>query len=235
MQPNTWAGCKQFCDPKAATDLEGKGWTCKELGARAFGDSHAWRPCESQDPDNQYPTLASDVPGAWKTGEARARALLPTLSLKDRVALLHGQGSAWPNDRHNYAGYVNPQAWLGNPCAMPLMLNDGPQGYNHYNPALAGTSTQLPSLLSVAASFDREAARAYAAAIAAEFMQKGANVLLGPDVEVMRAPLTGRSFETITGEEPYLGAQLVRPFIQALTAQGILVTVKHWLDNNEEV
>ena len=63
----------------------------------------------------------------------------------------------------------------------------------------------------------------------------GANVLLGPDVEVMRAPLTGRSFETITGEEPYLGAQLVRPFIQALTAQGILVTVKHWLDNNEEV
>jgi len=230
-----WAGCKAFCDPNGADDMAGKGWTCAELGKRSFGDSHAWRPCPPQDPENQYPTLATDVPGAWASAEVRARALLPTLSLKDKVALLHGQGSAYPNDRHNYAGYINPQMWVGNPCAMPLMLNDGPQGYNHYNPALAGTTTQFPSLLSVAASFDPEVARAYAAAIAVEFTQKGANVLLGPDVETMRAPLTGRSFETITGEEPYLGATLVKPFVQAITAQGIIVTAKHWLNNNEEI
>jgi beta-glucosidase len=118
---------------------------------------------------------------------------------------------------------------------MPLTLNDGPQGYNHYQEALAGTSTQYPCLLAVAASFDPKVSRKYAGAIADEFVTKGANVLLGPDIEVTRVPLTGRSFETLTGEEPFLGASLVGPFVQAVQERGIIVTIKHWLDNNEEI
>ncbi|CAK0806968.1 unnamed protein product [Prorocentrum cordatum] len=118
---------------------------------------------------------------------------------------------------------------------MPLALNDGPQGYNHYQEALAGTSTQFPCLLAVAASFDPTVSEKYAGAIADEFVTKGANVLLGPDIEVARVPLTGRSFETLTGEEPFLGASLVGPYVKAVQDRGIIVTIKHWLDNNEEI
>merc|ERR550532_3394072 len=113
---------------------------------------------------------------------------------------------------------------------MPLSMNDGPQGYNMYG-ATPGTTTQFPSLLTVAASFDPEASRQYAAAIAEEFVAKGANVLLGPDVEVTRAPLCGRSFETISGEDPYLGSQLVRAYVKAVQDRGIIATVKHFLNN----
>ena len=66
-------------------------------------------------------------------------------------------------------------------------------------------------------------------------MAKGANVLLGPDVEVLRVPVSGRSFETISGEDPFLGSALVNPFVGAIQAKGIIVTVKHWLDNNQEI
>jgi len=164
------------------------------------------------------------------------------MKVKDKFAMLHGQNDKWPYHRHGYAGYINTQlslpgyqaAYSGKGGAMPLALNDGPQGYNTYG-AYPGSATQFPALLAVAASFSEQTSAMYAEAVASEFVAKGANVLLGPDVEVQRAPLTGRSFETISGEDPYLGSVLVKPFVQTIQKHGIIVTVKHWLDNNQEI
>jgi len=94
---------------------------------------------------------------------------------------------------------------------------------------------QFPALVAVAASFDPAIAKAYAGAVADEFVTKGANVLLGPDVEVTRTVMTGRCFETISGEDPFLGSKLVGPFVKAVQERGIIATVKHWLDNNQEI
>lgn len=233
QQNEYWAGCKPACDPDADTEFGGKGWMCKELGPRTPGDNHAWKPCPKE--RGQFPLLVDgDVKAAWTAAEKRAKQLLQTLEIDDKVALLNGQDGPYPNDRHGYAGYINPNFYFRNKCAMPLMLNDGPQGYNHYQDRLAGTTTQFPALLSVAASFDPEAARRYASAIADEFVQKGANVMLGPDVEIGRNGMSGRAFETLSGEDPFLGSQLVKPFVQETLKRGIIVTVKHWLDNNEE-
>merc|ERR1719423_564127 len=110
-------------------------------------------------------------------------------------------------------------------------MNDGPQGFNVYtDPSLAGTSTQFPSLLTVAASFSPAVARSYAAAIVEEFVGKGANVLLGPDLEVIRVGSTGRSFETLSGEDPHLGSELAAAFVSEIQNSGIISTIKHWLD-----
>jgi beta-glucosidase len=54
-------------------------------------------------------------------------------------------------------------------------------------------------------------------------------------VEVTRATLTGRSFETLSGEDPFLGSAMVQPFVRATQEKGIISTVKHWLDNNQEI
>lgn len=227
-QNDYWASCRPSC-------TKGNGWSCKTLGPRTPGDPHTWAPCPKAEGAEEHPLLPDgDTVAAWDAAEARAKALLSTLELDDKVALLRGQNLPWPNDRHGYAGYINPNYYFRNKCAMPLTLNDGPQGYNHYQKKLAGTTTQFPALLSVAASFDPKVAEKYAAAIAEEFVAKGANVMLGPDVEVGRNSLSGRSFETLSGEDPYLGSQLVAPFVRELVKQGIIVTVKHWLDNNEE-
>jgi beta-glucosidase len=141
-----------------------------------------------------------------------------------KVSLLKGV----PESGTGYAGFIQG----GN---VRMTMNDGPQGYNGYTKDTASKSTQFPALLSIAASFNPETSWKYAQAVAEEFTAKGSNVLLGPDVEIIRSPLSGRSFETLTGEDPYLGSELVRPFVRAVQAKGIIATVKHWLDNNEEI
>jgi len=200
---------------------------------------------KEETPAVQEAAVEANIPGSaawWGKAEWRAREYLKGMDVKDKFAMVHGQNDKWPYHRHGYAGYINTQlslpgyqaAYSGTGGALPLALNDGPQGFNTYE-AYPGTATQFPALLAVAASFSPETSRAYAQAVAEEFVAKGANVLLGPDVEVTRAALTGRSFETISGEDPYLGSVLVRPFVQEVQNHGIIVTVKHWLDNNQEI
>lgn len=171
----------------------------------------------------------------WDTAESRAKDLLKKLKLEDKVVLLHGQNEKYPNDRRAFAGLINASKAGGHHGIPALGMNDGPQGFNHYQDALAGSTTQFPCLLALAASFDPGLVWRYADAVADEFVRKGSNVLLGPDIEVSRAPLTGRSFESLSGEDPFLGSELVQPYIKAVQARGIIATVKHWIDNNQEI
>jgi len=168
---------------------------------------------------------------SWTKAEGRAKELLATLQNNDKFALLAGA-----HTESGYAGFVDTHAGGGNGDAPTLRMNDGPQGFNIYTDgSLAGTATQFPCLLAVAASFDPEVARKYSAAIVEEFVKKGSNVLLGPDLEVTRVSSTGRSFESLSGEDPVLGAELVAPFIEEIQSKGIMATIKHWLDNNQEI
>jgi beta-glucosidase len=54
----------------------------------------------------------------------------------------------------------------------------------------------------VAVAFDDELAAAYGRAVASEARGTGANVLLGPAVDIARVPLGGRLAEAM-GEDPY--------------------------------
>lgn len=103
----------------------------------------------------------------------------------------------------------------------PLKMNDGPQGFRTGNPVdmllNSGSSTQWPSSMCVASSFDTDAVMRYAEALAAEFDGKGANVLLGPGVTLAREPLNGRTWEYLSGEDPILGAVLGRAYLDGVS------------------
>jgi len=201
-----WAACMAGCAPGLHEgDEDKRPWSCERL----------WSPAAVQ--------------AGWGKSETFAWKLVSTLTNEGKMALLGGADGG-----DGYAGYVNAQSFLFKYQAA-LTMNDGPQGYNAYQDRLLGTTTQYPCLLAVAASFDTEVSRRYATAVAEEFVLKGSNVMLGPDVEVTRTMLTGRSYETISGEDPFLGATLVQPFVQAVQEKGIIATVKHWLDNNQEI
>ena len=49
-----------------------------------------------------------------------------------------------------------------------------------------------------------------------EFFGKGANVQLGPGLCVARVPHNGRNFEYLSGEDPFLGFELVRAKVSNL-------------------
>jgi beta-glucosidase len=59
--------------------------------------------------------------------------------------------------------------------------------------------------------------------------------LLAPGVNINRIPICGRNFEYIAGEDPYLAAQMVVPFIRGVQSQGVVATVKHFAANNQEI
>jgi beta-glucosidase len=74
----------------------------------------------------------------------------------------------------------------------------------------------------------------WGSAMGREFFDKGANVQLGPGVCVARIPRNGRNFEYASGEDPFLGATLVPPAVQGIQSQGVIATVKHFIDNSQE-
>src|SRR5260221_3089846 len=57
--------------------------------------------------------------------------------------------------------------------------------------------------------------------------------ILGPGMDFYRVPMGGRNFEYMTGEDPYLGAQLVPPLIIGIQAQGVWSCAKHYVCNDE--
>jgi beta-glucosidase len=67
-----------------------------------------------------------------------------------------------------------------------------------------------------------------------EFFNKGANVQLGPGVNVARVPLNGRNFEYLSGEDPFLGAHIVQPVVRGIQSQNVIANVKHYVNNNQE-
>ena len=101
-------------------------------------------------------------------------------------------------------------------------------------PGGAGTSTQMPSLLSVAATWDPSLAALFGATVAEEFTGKGANMILGPQLCVHRTPYEGRNFERLSGEDPYLGSALVGPLVTAIQSKGVIANANIFIANSQE-
>lgn len=151
---------------------------------------------------------------------ARVAQVVAAMTLDEKIQLVHGARGTL------YAGYVPAMPRL---CIPALKLHDGPGGVAD---ALAGV-TQLPAPVAVAASWDTALARAYGAVIGEEEWGKGANVNLGPTVNIVRDPRWGRAFEAY-GEDPYLAGELAAAEIQGVQGQGVLAQVKHWVAYNQE-
>lgn len=156
--------------------------------------------------------------------DARARRILARMTRAERITLLHGTGKVEP--------YVGNTAAIERVGVPALTLNDGPQGFRVDK--YPGTSTQWPSALTVAATWDAASVEAWGRAMGQEFRAKGANVFLGPGLNVARVPHGGRNFEYLSGEDPYLGAALVGPLVRGVQSQRVVACAKHWVLNNQE-
>jgi beta-glucosidase len=171
-----------------------------------------------------------NVWSAFGVSDPRARAthLVGNMTLAEKVRLLSGAG---PDETvaSGYVGLVRGVPRLGIP---DLRMQDGPEGFRAMDSP--GTTTQWPSGLTVARAWSRSLMAEWGAAMGSEFAEKGANVAFGPGVNVARIANGGRSFEYVSGEDPFLGHQLVQPLVRGVQANGIIANVKHFIDNNQE-
>ena len=59
-------------------------------------------------------------------------------------------------------------------------------------------------------------------------------MVLGPGMNLMRIGVNGRDFEYMSGEDPYLSAELVGPMVKGMQSNKIIATMKHFANNERE-
>ncbi|HZI32197.1 MAG TPA: glycoside hydrolase family 3 C-terminal domain-containing protein, partial [Candidatus Binatia bacterium] len=156
--------------------------------------------------------------------DARARKVVAQMTLDEKIAQLHGI-----RDKDNYR-VVPGLPRLGIP-ALPLC--NGPAGAGPAGPGHEGKATALPAPISLAATWDREAAHTYGDICGSESADLGNVLLESPDVNIARTPHGGRTFESF-GEDPYLAGQIAAANIQGIQSCGVIANVKHFVANNQE-
>ncbi len=153
--------------------------------------------------------------------EARVNLILSQMTLAQKLSYIGGTGffDLKPIPVPNLNVAVNPQ----------IYQTDGPLGVRRNEPSI-----RFPSGLLLAATWNRDVARDQGISMGRDTRARGYFSILGPGMDFYRVPMGGRNFEYMTGEDPYLGAQLVPPVIQGIQAQGVWSCAKHYACNDEE-
>ena len=147
--------------------------------------------------------------------DSRVEALLARMTLDEKIELIGGVDGF----------YTNALPDLNLPR---LRMADGPMGVRNFGPA-----TAMPGGINLAATWDPALARAVGEQIGRDARAKGVNFLLGPGVNIYRAPMNGRNFEYF-GEDPYLASRTAVGYIDGVQSQGLSATIKHFMGNNSE-
>jgi beta-glucosidase len=147
--------------------------------------------------------------------------LLSQMTLQEKVSMLAGT-NMW---------YTVPVERLGIPT---LKMTDGPNGARGAGSLTGGVKTTcFPAEISLASTWDVDLVKRIGLALGQETSAKGAQVLLGPTVNMQRSPLGGRNFETFS-EDPYLSARLAVAYIVGLQSEGVGASIKHYICNDHE-
>eukprot|EP00931_Biecheleriopsis_adriatica_P055372 TRINITY_DN32727_c0_g1_i1.p1 TRINITY_DN32727_c0_g1~~TRINITY_DN32727_c0_g1_i1.p1 ORF type:complete len:723 (+),score=145.21 TRINITY_DN32727_c0_g1_i1:127-2295(+) len=171
---------------------------------------------------------------SWDEAYAQAEALLQKMTPEEKFSLVNGigyTGKAKRPDKWWYMGDTKPIPRLDIPS---LNMQDSSAGFRLEWREMLNTATCWPSLLALAATWDPSLVHLVAQGIGDEFAGKGANVILGPSVNVHRVARGGRNFEYLSGEDPYLGSRLAEAYVKGVQSRGLMAVVKHWVFNEQE-
>ena len=147
--------------------------------------------------------------------DRRANSILSKMTLEQKLDYIGGY------DRF----FIRSMPQLGLPA---LKMADGPIGVRNYGP-----STTYAGGIALAASWNPQLARRVGTMIGHDARARGVNIMLGPGVNIYRAPMAGRNFEYF-GEDPFLASRIVVGYIEGMQSQGVSATVKHYMGNNSE-
>jgi beta-glucosidase len=197
---------------RLAAALLTTGALAASFGLTVLQPAHAARAGHAQ--AGSCPWVGSNAPVKTRVAEVLAQ-----MTLDNKIQMVHGTGGP----------YVGNVAAIPSLCIPALKLEDGPAGVAD---GMTGV-TQMPAPVAGAASFDASVMRQYGAVVGAEEWGKGANVNLGPTVNIVRDPRWGRAFESYS-EDPYLAGQMGVADIGGVQSQGVLAQVKHWAVYNQE-
>lgn len=160
--------------------------------------------------------------------EERVKDALQRMTLEEKIAMTHAQ-SKFSSPGVPRLGI--PEVWT----------TDGPHGirpevlWDEWNQARWTNDScfAFPALTCLSATWNPEMSYLYGKSIGEEARYRKKDILLGPGVNIYRTPLNGRNFEYM-GEDPYLSATMVVPYIKGVQENGVATCVKHYALNNQE-
>ncbi len=147
--------------------------------------------------------------------ETRIDSLLSQMTLEEKIDFIGGIDGF----------FIRAVPRLGIPR---LKMADGPLGVRNFGPA-----TTMAGGIALAATWNTALAERVGTEIGRDARAKGVHFLLGPGVNLYRAPMNGRNFEYF-GEDPFLASRITVGYIRGVQAQGVAATVKHFAGNNSE-
>ncbi len=149
------------------------------------------------------------------TDEQKIDSMISKMSLEEKIDLIGGVDGMFIRDVKS----------IGLP---KLKTSDGPVGVRTWGPSTAFTAG-----IALAATWDPELAKRVGVCLGQDARARGVHFLLGPGVNIYRAPMNGRNFEYF-GEDPFLAAQMTVGYVRGVQSQGVVATVKHFALNNQE-
>jgi beta-glucosidase len=147
--------------------------------------------------------------------ERRVESILDRMTLEEKIDILGGVDGF----------FIREFPHLGIPR---MKMADGPLGVRNFGPA-----TAFAGGIALAATWNPQLAGRVGTELGRDARAKGVHFLLGPGVNIYRAPMNGRNFEYF-GEDPFLASRLAVEYIKGVQSQGVSATVKHFMGNNSE-
>ena len=147
--------------------------------------------------------------------EKRVDSILNKMTLEEKIDYIGGI-----NDF-----YIKAIPRVGLP---EFRMSDGPLGVHDY-----GLTTAYPAGIALAATWDTELAQRVGAGLGKDARARGVHFVLGPGMNIYRAPMCGRNFEYF-GEDPFLASRMAVSVIKGIQGQGVIATAKHFAANNQE-
>lgn len=152
----------------------------------------------------------------------RIETLLDAMTLEEQVSLLSGA------DFWSVAGVER----LG---IGALVVTDGPNGARGGGGLIGGPKAAcFPCGIALGSTWNPALVAEVGAALAEETRTKGADVLLGPTMNIHRSVTNGRNFECFS-EDPWLTAEIAVAYVQGLQDAGVGATPKHFVGNESEI
>lgn len=153
--------------------------------------------------------------------------IISCMTIEEKASLLSGKGNFTTKEIVR----------LGIPG---MFLADGPHGLRKQ----AGTADHLglndsvpatcyPTAATVANSWDTALGEELGEHLGEECVAQRVNILLGPGLNVKRAPLCGRAFEYFS-EDPYLAGKMAAAYIRGIQSHGVSACPKHFAANSQE-
>jgi beta-glucosidase len=178
-------------------------------------------------------------------GDFDVDRLLSQMTLQEKVRILVGTGmpgvevgmpviGSTRSLVPGAAGTTYPIDRLGIPA---IVFSDGPAGlridahrdFDHHT----YNCTAFPIGNLLASTWNMQAVESIGAAYGQEARAYGVDVVLGPGNNIQRNPLCGRNYEYFS-EDPLLSGLTATAYIRGVQSQGVGVSLKHFVCNNQE-